>query len=1332
MFRSFHSQHETPELPILGKGHRWVWASTPTDNKGGADAAAKPDDNVEEDATAKDLNSARNAKFASQIDTLVQQDKLSTEVASRAKKDLESNDQYRQSLGKLVASKKMDGSTYELARQCLTSEKNAPQILAKKLISGKFSTDTFNNAVDALDNGDVYEKGLARRLAHGTVNGKEFDRALSALGAEDKDERWAAQQLSLGDKSAQWFRSQMNMNPRLDDDIEDRSESQKDAVSAQQKTTHDKIASLMLQVDTVFDQLPEQERTRPLKRLRQNLVEINNKDRKNHRALTAVLRQAGEQRVLDAEDIKMIRDASPASAEEFEEFETALQATSLSSSGIDQILRLKREEAKIEKDAEAQDKLAGQILEVLAKSIESETLKQRMIESLSKSTGIKVEEGAKIQYVQWDPAMGNIATRTIKKVEFKESPIIDTASGDVMGTQPTNVNIYLDNGEVYNMGRFMKWVDAADVHEVIDDQQALEKALQLEELGLQLKPGQDLDYTKSLRRDRRGHIIPERSQVKIVSIDDQEVVLSEGVVTQRADDNPNIGLEGDRVQARLSLGEFAKWARRNEAIPKIDNVNDLREKLRHNNTYRSNKLSRDAALWPAIAAMPGEVLQAGNNPDARYQIKKVNDDEVTFASGDTMTLPQFLNWVRDNEVERANPEDLAGREAGAMEQLGEQVDDAVKQGLFDKYFKQMFGSEGSRKGGAPAAPAAPIERSERKGLLKTISPFLPHNKKPYGPVRELMSSYTWVSPMDLINLGKEIIEFIKRRHQRNSKNRYGTIGSNLPGMLGTEFARVQASAENEEVNQYKEGMGDWGTWQILDKLHTTSNKDEAKACFIVLTEKGELRWDDIGMWKTLNRLTAKDPGVDGNSLYVPPTNELHDDPDHPGNKLSSEDLAVYAIDALWGEGTWSDWYRKNVGSYDSNKSGYEHKAKQLEADPKGTGGLKGELKRLLQDWKKGKYVNPQEYEELVDFAFMAGKLSAEDKLFYLFEGLTARCPGGAASGQTLLHIDRIGAIEGKYLNNFPLLDFLTNKGEKPFHPAYLSGEMTLEQTKGGFSAEDLEKFRDQYFKEESKKCTTGDAKGFSEFLWEWMMVDPNYRTRLSKGLRHAENMDHDDAPLFIPPAPLSEIENFTGSVRGNQKFWTNEGYKNGYAGFNQYLVSLSNRVETLEELRSTGRIDDEDINDVKKQVVNAIQGYFLYDSYLSGRKDAKSRNRARLAESNFDASPVNDSSCSTRMHKEQLDSFLKAVAKAYNIYDEDLWRKPDPANPASYNELDAKLEKFVQETLPAAMQVDGGEKALAIIQERKMKAAITAKGGKGKPDDPDALRGMLSSNRLAG
>lgn len=1297
-----------------------------------ADAAAKKEEEKKKGGPlAKEQRTALEAK----IDGRKASGDYNDEIRELAREALDSDDRSKQKLARMLAEKKIEGGTFEMAYDCIDDGNRVEKALAKRLIAKEVTSAAFESALAESDSGDTYSKGLARQLAYRGIDSNMYEQALELLDSDDQAVKWAAQRLSKAQMTSTEFKEEVGPT-RISAETGDKKKTPEhkkpeSEVTKKRREIHDRIMELLVGVDVMMEQLPEQERTRPILKLQKNLVQVNNRDRSNRDGLTAYLRKVGEDSSVKADDLEMIRNFTAEKKEDMEDFETALEALSLSSGQIANIMRLKREEWQIEQDFLQQAKIAGEVIKSAVHIIDYETLKHRMLEESSKMCGINLKAGTQIQYTAIDPEHGNIGTRTIKKVEVQDAPIVDGINGDSIGRQPVTLIIYLDNGERYTLGRFMKWVDAADISEVVKDQAELEKSLGLPQVGMRLQAGQTLDYTKSRSRDDEGNIVPTRDTVKIQAIDDEKVVLDKAIVTLNPEQEPSARLAVPRIARELSLGEFTKWARRNDAIPEIKDIKTLQEHLRNHTSNLNQEWEREAKDWPPIRAEDDEVLQFGDNDSKQFRIKKAEDDGITFKDGTRMTLPQFLGWVRQNKVERANAQDSANREINAAANVGEVLKEAEKDGILQKFLNSIKGREtpggGAGHGEEHGAEHGGHHGHEEKSFFEKMSPFTPPENN-YGPLRKMFYQHTFLSAKDLIHLGKELIELIKRKHERRSKRRFGYVGQMLPSVLGDEFKRIHQGAENEEVHQFEESYKQLGIWALCEKLHTTNTQDVAKACFLVLGEKGEVRWDDMKMWATLNRLTSSTSGVDGAKLNIKLTEEPQADPQNPGHKISGQDKVKYSIDALWGEGTWAEWFAKNHSSYESGKSKFENKAKQLEVDPKGTGGLDEELSRLLKDWKTGKYVNPHEYEEMIDWSIKAGKLQAEAKLFYIMEGLTAKCPSGPMAGMTLLEIDRIGELDGKYLNAFPLLDFFTNPFEKPFHPRYLKGEITLKDTKRVYSSEDLKAFADMYFKDESKNNKAG--KNFSKFLWEYMIVDPRFRQRLAKGIARSQNMDHDDAHLYMPASTLEQVENFTGSHTGTSKYFTDEGYKNGYPGFNQYIISLSNRYEELQErlLKGGGATEldgktKKAIEDTTNQMSEAVRAYYLFDSVLSGRRDMRNEGKARLGVSAMNDVSVVDRSAKNKQHKEQLDNLVKAVCEAYEIPWQELYEQKEYIDVKGQEAQKDRMQVFLLKTLPEAIKKYGIQKMFDIVAERKKRAVRDV-------NDVQALRGIVASNRL--
>lgn len=1275
-----------------------------------------------ESLSDEQLNEQRNRADSLRLESLSARGVIHPEALSEAKKCLRSPNAEMQSLVKMLAAEKLSENAFSGARNALEGRKTIKKALVRRLINHKIQEETFIDALGDLEGRDRYLRPLAQQLANGRINDMDFNRARHFMYDPStvppgRDERHAAQQLALGGMDVADYRARVGMFTPAEPL---RPEYQQDPVGNVRQDIHAKIAHLLEEVGIVIKALPERERTRPIKNLQQSLENLNQRDRANRDSMTALLRKAQEQhdiatQITDDEMETILDfdvDKIPDGLDRLES-DILMPMGKFTPTEMANIRTYKEEEYHIEQDFISRAKTAEEVMKVAVNFLTKETLERFMLQEASKHTGINLQSGTQIQYAHPDPIHGNLQTVSIQKVEFVEQPVLDR-DDNVIATQPANITIYLSDGQRLPLGRFMKWVNALDAYETVADKRDLETKLRLAEVQMELKSGQIVEYTKSFEPpDANGTQKPIRDTVRIEQINDDRVVLSEPVVTLRAEEDPHARLTSDRQAREMSLGEFLKWSRRNDMVPEIKTLTQLRDYLGHYNKLSNTAKGRTPDSYPPLPVNKGDYMfrHGGTNKNSPYRIEDVDDTGINFDDGTRMSLPQFFGWVRDNDVVGGNPDDLAKREKAAADRIGEvpsppkDKKDSTKKGWWQNFLS---------------------------GFKDQENPFSIEKDKPYGPIEEMWQEYMFLSIDDLIGLGKAIIELVKRKHQARSKMRYSQLGKYLPPKsLGTEMNRINQSAETEEVTQYKDAMNQWGVWQILENLHDTNSRFEAKACFIVLTEKGELRWDDIKMWECLNRLTSSQT-TQGALLYIKPIAGPQLDP-KTGRMVSGEDRTKGAIDALYGEGQWAEWFSKNISAYNNAKNAYENKGKQLEADPKGTGGLRGELRRLLSDWKQGKYVNPMEYEELIDFAIKYGKLTGEEKMFFLMEGLTAKCASGAAEGMTLLHLDRIGDLDGKYLNQFPLLDFFTNRGKKPFHPKYMSGEISLKDTAHGYTVEDLELLRDEFFKEESDRCAfiPGEDTKFAQFLWEWMLVDPNFQVRLSKGLRRAEAMDHDDAHMYIPTATMEQIETFTGAYSGNQKYFTDEGYKNAYAGFNQYIVSLSNRCEDLHERKKRGlMIEDETIKVTEGQVLQAVQSYFMFDSILDGRRDRKNDSKARIGDTQYDKPCVVDwagGDATVRDHKNQLDSLVKEVCRAYGINYEVLKlydKKTDYNDTREQDIIKGNMEQFLKRDLPDAIKNDpqGIKKLIDIVSQRKYAA-------KSNPKSKDVLSGIQGANR---
>lgn len=955
---------------------------------------------------------------------------------------------------------------------------------------------------------------------------------------------------------------------------------------------------------------------------------------------------------------------------------------------VRQILALKQEEAAVERRF---TQLANQLDEIIKENVSKVRLmaeQEQILKNASRVVGITIKPGTEIEFNEPENLLisGRRNTARITAVHFDPVETRDSR-GRVINRSNGAPIIILDNGARMTLGRFKKWVDAVDAVEIIHNLSDVERVTELAQYGIKIQTGMALSYPR-ITRTKSGEPQTAIENVRITQIDNanRQIHFDNPVAFQ-----PGMEKFYDYdYRNSLTFGEFVKWWHRYE-VEKSVSLEELRELLIKYNEIYNHAFGIAATENPPIEVKEGEDLTYPDDSDSIYSIEKVDANSVTIRGWPKKSLPEFFHWVKENhaqkkcypkspETEKAEEET---QETIKKEKAAKEESDVIKKHYGEKYEAEREKFEKDRHAGS---------------LLERL--------------KEIWWTTQLLSFKDIYNVIKEIAEFMKRKHERRSKGRYGDVGSRLPWIIGPEFERVKQAAENEEVNKYKEAMEHWSIAKVKRTLNTTNSKDIAKACIMTLLHHGEMRWDDHEFHATLNRLTARYT-LKGAQLYIPTEAHLI----KPG--WSGEDLAGPAMDALWGDGTAANWFQENISKYNSNKNNFEFKFKQLENDPKGTGGPAGECNRLLNEWLDGNYVNPQDYEEMIDGAIKFGKMTAEQKMFYLIAGILSRQGnknGKNPHGETLLHIDRLGELDSKYLNQFPLLDFFTQVYVIDMTQINEKGELGKKRK---LQLKDYEEYARKYFPDELKKCKPGPQ--FSRFMWEVMVPNEEVRTRISKGIRNAENMDHDDAHLYIPPTTPGEIDSILTGPSGQKKYFTNSGYANGYAGFNQYIVSLTHAYEEEE---------DEAARELKLVALrDVISSFVRYDAILDNRLYKKDRERyARLDDRHFRRTSIVDwYTCVLQDHRNQLRNLILKIGRAYGqdwdqwLYGEKTGSIFDP-NEARKQETYERRVDSLKDLIPQLIASDNGEKAIVVIKEAM---AISERDEL----NPEGLHGISSSKR---
>jgi hypothetical protein len=507
----------------------------------------------------------------------------------------------------------------------------------------------------------------------------------------------------------------------------------------------------------------------------------------------------------------------------------------------------------------------------------------------------------------------------------------------------------------------------------------------------------------------------------------------------------------------------------------------------------------------------------------------------------------------------------------------------------------------------------------------------------------------WMSVFDVINMVRSAKEDILRMWKRRGARTQSIIGERLTGWISDriyiagqlkhEYKRRGLASEDEEIHQWKEALKEADSFELLHLLGQTGNKDQIRAMLELLTERGRMDWNDIGFWRTLNRL----------SKYKMPIESCM-----RSDVLRDKWLHKLITDIYTDKDHYFNWRRQNDSNITSKKSEFTPLGDQL-ANLKG--GFSGELKRQLIMFTRAKKehqpipeaVNPHLYEEILHYAMRNGKETMEAKFFYLIMGVN----------EGLLSIDRLRVLAGEggeILNRFPFIDYFYKKNNtlpeinrlakriaehKPDHPDYFDpGPKTM------------------------------------YFLQYEMGREQSTKERISKALGkdNAEKIDHEDIPMIVSQITWNRIDDMAGALSGTRQKITQEGWKNAYLGFTTKFKAFA-RLAELDEKKVT-RFTQEDA----RQVAVSIASFVHMDNILTGHAhDVPNRPRLSWDEINNTGGP-SSGGILTRVYRESAQNLVKDLVdelERQGLFDwskVDYYVKDKDGKPVKI--LDAKNEYF--------------------------------------------------------
>ncbi|MFA6509852.1 MAG: hypothetical protein WCV62_05295 [Candidatus Peribacteraceae bacterium] len=520
----------------------------------------------------------------------------------------------------------------------------------------------------------------------------------------------------------------------------------------------------------------------------------------------------------------------------------------------------------------------------------------------------------------------------------------------------------------------------------------------------------------------------------------------------------------------------------------------------------------------------------------------------------------------------------------------------------------------------------------------------------------------FMSLLDLHKFWKDSVEDVKTIWGRNQQRLLQDFGNlvheatyHMKGIpiVGPRYLerlkgyhiRRYSGAEVESVGKWKDALKNEDSHRLLDILGSTQNKDQAKGIFELLTERGEMNWDDENAWRTLMKFSGYEMLKEACS---------RDD-------ILRDVWLRRMISKIWNDKElYYNWRNANDSNTESHKKKYIPIVDQFSNVQNGlAGNLEKQLKLYIL-WKADpkhppfpEDVKPHLYEQLLEYCIKNGKMSMEQKMYYLVQGVS----------EGILSIERLRALAGQHggiINTFPFIDYFYQKNN------------TLPEI--GRIAKKLRE------KGTSDNPDAPYKPGIKTTLWLHFEVsrEESVRARLSKGsARSAEGIDHEDIPFLVTQMDYKEMSNMAKVISGERQKVTPEGWKNAYVGFNSKFKIFGMLARMEQEGKGNDRFTGADA----RMLAQNLGAYIFMDNILTLNGSPERGSPPSLSEYQFTTpSPSGIGGTVTRDYRNKMIEFLQALDNA-GLMDKIDWNKVKVQKNAMLSLETGKFKRNEQEVV---------------------------------------------------
>ena len=425
--------------------------------------------------------------------------------------------------------------------------------------------------------------------------------------------------------------------------------------------------------------------------------------------------------------------------------------------------------------------------------------------------------------------------------------------------------------------------------------------------------------------------------------------------------------------------------------------------------------------------------QSADKKDFKKEYKELRDG---FIHKFSLYRQNFgvVKRILEHDIQKLNDEDFQ-QKFGMSKEYGQKVlqeyndQNTNFDELWNKYGANDFIDEWVKKYNKDAESR--VEALQEFGALEDITKAVSNSEQDLAGLKRWLEDYkkldssgsriNW-SPFSIYDIYRVVVESFEKHTQnwkRDSDRAVAQIGSSalgtgntFLGRIGQRWKQMAQESENQRVQEYETQYNTEDGWDIQKVLYRTSNRDEARACINLLSQKGFLRWDDPELWKTLNRLMGRK-----NYFHVP--EDMSKTSEQILGKMKS------ACEIIWTGDYFRSWDGELEGNLKKAREGFSHEFLLYENDGKARTNI---LSDMLKRWNRGETegIDPARFEAFLFQAFKDGKLNGiEDQRWYFL--IMAVATKNPRTGQALLSRDVLMRINNEFLPRFPHVEFFTDK-----------------------------------------------------------------------------------------------------------------------------------------------------------------------------------------------------------------------------------------------------------------------------------------------------------------